>query len=177
MEVKILLIICFFIISILGTILHFTHKWLKRGILLHIFSAVNESTWEHMKLLVFPTVIVMVLQYILLREIYTNFFNSILVLYLVEVLAIPLLYESLHLIFKRIHFVITILIFYAAISLGIYAQYIILNSGISFFNEYVALAGVILLTILFGIFTYFPPKGFLFKDPVTGRYGDTGRHI
>jgi hypothetical protein len=176
MELKVVLIISFFIISVLGTVLHFTHNWFKRGILLHVFSAVNESTWEHMKLLVFPTIIVMIFQYILLKDIYPNLFLSLFVLYMVEVLTIPILFEPLRLIFKKVHLAITIIIFYIAILLGLYSQYIILHNGISFLNEYISLILIVVSTIKFGVFTYIPPKIFIFKDPVTGRYGDVGRH-
>jgi len=176
MELEIVLIVSFFLISIIGTVLHFTHNWFKNGILLHIFSAVNESTWEHMKLLVLPTILVMIFQYILLRDRYFNLFNSLFILYLIEILTIPLLYESLRLIFKKIHFLVTILIFYIAIILGVYIQYIMLISEISFLNEYISFVLIIVLTILFGIFTYYPPKYLIFRDPITGRYGDSKDH-
>ena len=39
---------------ILGTLLHFTYKWSNKNMLVGAFSAVNESTWEHLKLLFFP---------------------------------------------------------------------------------------------------------------------------
>ena len=103
-------------------------------------------------------------------------FNSIFVLYFVETISIPLLYELLCLIFKRVHFAVTIIIFYIAISLGIYSQYLILTKNIVFLNEQIAFILIVIFTILFGIFTYFPPKIFLFRDPSTGGYGDTGRH-
>ena len=176
MELEIVLIVSFFLISIIGTVLHFTHNWFKNGILLHIFSAVNESTWEHMKLLVLPTILVMIFQYILLRDRYFNLFNSLFILYLIEILTIPLLYESLRLIFKKLHFLVTILIFYIAIILGVYIQYIMLISEISFLNEYISFVLIIVLTILFGIFTYYPPKYLIFRDPITGRYGDSKDH-
>jgi hypothetical protein len=43
-----------FFIIFLGSLLHFTYKWSGRFWLVGIFSAVNESTWEHLKLAVFP---------------------------------------------------------------------------------------------------------------------------
>ena len=173
MELEIVLIVSFFLISVIGTVLHFTHNWFKNGILLHIFSAVNESTWEHMKLLVLPTILVMVFQYILLRDRYFNLFNTLFILYLVEILTIPLLYESLRLIFKKVNLFVTILIFYIAIILGVYIQYIMLISDISFLNEYISFVLVIIVTMIFGIFTYYPPKYAIFRDPVTRRYGDS----
>lgn len=44
-------------ILILGTLLHFTFEWSNNNLLVGTFSSVNESTWEHLKLLFFPTLI------------------------------------------------------------------------------------------------------------------------
>ena len=37
--------------SLLGTLLHFLYEWTGKSPLVAPFSGVNESTWEHMKLL------------------------------------------------------------------------------------------------------------------------------
>lgn len=39
-----------------GTILHFLYDWAGQNILASPFSGINESTWEHMKLLFWPLV-------------------------------------------------------------------------------------------------------------------------
>ena len=41
-------------VSILGTLLHFTYRWSGRNPLIGLIAPVNESVWEHMKLLFFP---------------------------------------------------------------------------------------------------------------------------
>lgn len=172
MNLTTVLIISFFLLSTLGTIFHFTHSWFKNGLLLHIFSAINESTWEHMKMLVAPTLLLSIFQYFVLRGNYPNLFNGILFLFVVEILTIPLLYEPLRMLLKRVHFHITILIFYLAIIFGIFSEYYILKNEISIFSELVSLILIGIITLKFAIFTYFPPKLFLFKDPFTKRYGD-----
>lgn len=172
MSLILVFIISFFILSVFGTLLHFTHGWLKNGVLLHIFSAVNESTWEHMKLLVAPTILVMVFQYIFLNNEYTNIINGILILYIVEIVSIPLLYEPLRLILKKVPFIFTILVFYIAIVLGLFFEYLILKNNISILSEFISLILILIITLKFSIFTYFPPKHFLFRDPVTGKFGD-----
>ena len=40
-------------VFILGTLLHFTYKLSGENGVVAIFSTVNESTWEHLKLLYF----------------------------------------------------------------------------------------------------------------------------
>ena len=38
----------------LGTLLHFVYDWSWQNQIIGAFSAVNESTWEHLKLIFFP---------------------------------------------------------------------------------------------------------------------------
>ena len=40
--------------AILGTLSHFFYDWTGQGALIGLVSPVNESTWEHMKLVFFP---------------------------------------------------------------------------------------------------------------------------
>lgn len=172
MNVLTVLFISFLLISILGTLLHFTHDAFKKSIFVHIVSAVNESTWEHMKLLIFPTVLVLIFQYLTLRSLYSNIFNGILVLIIIEILFIPISFESLKKLMKKVPLWLTILIFYLAVLLGILGEYYILVNSISFLNENISLLLISILCIHFGLFTFKPPKKYIFKDPVTGKYGD-----
>jgi len=123
-------------------------------------------------MLVAPTLLAGVFQFIVFKGSFPNFFNGILVLFVVEILTIPLLYEPLRILLKKVPFYFTILIFYLAIILGIFSEYYILNNKISIFSELVSLILIGIITLKFAIFTYFPPKIFLFRDPVTGGYGD-----
>lgn len=172
MELQTIFIISFLLISLLGSLFHFTHGWIKRGFLLHVFSALNESTWEHMKMLLAPTLLVSVLQLFYLRGVYENFWNGVLLLLIVELLTIPFLFEPLRHLIKKVPFVFTILIFYLAIFFGLLVEYFVLKNEILIFSDFIALIFVLILVILFGFFSYYPPKHFLFRDPVTGEYGD-----
>ena len=40
--------------AVLGTLAHFAYRWSDGALLAGVFCAVNESVWEHMKLLFFP---------------------------------------------------------------------------------------------------------------------------
>ena len=44
----------FAVTSFAGTILHFLYDWTGESLLVAPFSGINESTWEHMKLLFWP---------------------------------------------------------------------------------------------------------------------------
>ena len=47
----------FFVISIVGTLFHFVYDWCGQVWFVGLFVPVNESTWEHMKLLFIPMLI------------------------------------------------------------------------------------------------------------------------
>lgn len=170
MNIFIILLISFFVISIFGTLLHFTHNWFKNGLVLHFFSAVNESTWEHMKMLVAPTVLVAIFQ-VLVTDEHTNILNGILVLLIIELISIPILFEISKKIFKTVPLVVTISTFYISVFIGLLCEYMILRNGILLIPEWIALVIGCLIIIFFGVFTFYTPKTEIFKDPVTGRYG------
>ena len=52
----------FAVTSLGGTLLHFLYDWLNKSALVAPFSGVNESTWEHMKLLFWPMFIYSIVQ-------------------------------------------------------------------------------------------------------------------
>ena len=52
----------FAITSLGGTLLHFLYDWLGKSMWIAPFSGVNESTWEHMKLLFWPMFIFAIVQ-------------------------------------------------------------------------------------------------------------------
>ncbi len=137
-----------------------------------MFSALNESSWEHMKLLVAPTILVAIFQKIMIGSIYNNLWSSLLVLFVVELISIPLLYEILKLFKKEVPLFLTILLFYLAILLGIVAEYVMMRKGVLILSETFSFVIISIIVFLFAIFSYFPPKTSLFKDPDTKRWGD-----
>ena len=54
MKIKTWQIITVIICLILGTLLHFTYEWSGENPIIALFSAVNESIWEHLKLAFYP---------------------------------------------------------------------------------------------------------------------------
>ena len=53
----IILIIGIIIISLVGTLSHFLYDLTNHNKLIGIFAAVNESTWEHIKIALTPTLL------------------------------------------------------------------------------------------------------------------------
>ena len=59
-------------VSLLGTILHFLYDWLDDAVWIAPFSGVNESTWEHMKLMFWPMFIFAIVESFFFKE-YNSF--------------------------------------------------------------------------------------------------------
>lgn len=52
-----------------GTLLHFTYAWSGNNFLIGLFSSINESVWEHTKLIITPVLIYMIFELWQLSEI------------------------------------------------------------------------------------------------------------
>lgn len=57
MNSKKLFIWGFLFMSVIGTLLHFVYEWSGNNSIVRLFAPWNESTWEHMKLLFFPMLV------------------------------------------------------------------------------------------------------------------------
>ena len=57
-----------FLTLIFGNLLHFVYDWIGQNSVVAAFAAVNESTWEHMKLLAMPWVIWSLVEAVALRS-------------------------------------------------------------------------------------------------------------
>ena len=57
-------IVGFAVTGLVGTLLHFVYGWSDGSRVAAAFSAVNESTWEHMKLLFLPYFVFAVVEFI-----------------------------------------------------------------------------------------------------------------
>ena len=55
-----------------GVLLHFLYDWSGQSILIAPFSGINESTWEHMKLIYYPMFIFSIYKVVILKVIKTS---------------------------------------------------------------------------------------------------------
>ena len=157
-------------IFVLGTLLHFTYNWSGQNNIIGTFSAVNESTWEHLKLIFFPMLITIIIGFLYLGRMVPNFICSKTIGLLVSLaFTVIFFYTYTGVLGTNIAF-IDIAAFFIAIILGEFIAYILMVNKFKCNNK----LGIIILTIfliLFINFTYNTPKIGLFKDPITGEYG------
>lgn len=155
---------------ILGTLLHFTFEWSGNNSFVATFSAVNESTWEHIKLIFFPMILTTIIGYFYIGKNTSNFLCSKLIGIITAISFTVIFFYTYTGILGANFAFIDISIFFIAVLLGEYITYKLLLSDFSC-NKIISLLLLIILLFCFVLFTYFPPKIGLFKDPVTNNFG------
>ena len=94
-----------------GTLLHFLYDWTGESSLVAPFSGVNESTWEHMKLLFWPLFLFALIQRLFFKE-QENYWCVKLVEILLGLLLIPALFYTYNGVFGKSPDWMNIVIFY-----------------------------------------------------------------
>ena len=155
-----------------GVLLHFLYDWTNKSIFVAPFSAVNESTWEHMKLLFYPMVIFAFIEYKIVGKSYENYWCVKLIGIIIGLSLIPFIYYTYTgaLGVSADWFNITIFFIAAAVSYFVEAR--LLEKGFSFScSNQVVFIILLLIFALFVVFTFFTPEIPIFTDPVTGELG------
>ena len=162
----------FVFVGALGTFLHFLFDWSGERILAALISAVNESVWEHMKLLFYPMVLLAWWEYGRWGRAYPRFWSIKLTGVVLGLVLIPVLYYTYTgaLGVSADWFNITIFFVTAGVALWSETKLFQRNSG-SYGKKKGAVAGLVLLAVAFTVLTFVPPHIPLFRDPVTGTYG------
>ncbi len=160
---------------ILGTLLHFTFELFSNNLFIASFSAVNESVWEHLKLVFFPMLIFAIIEYFLLKN-YDNKNNYIFsktIGIIFAIIFITIFFFTYTGIIGNSYFIIDIFSFLFAIIFGEFICYklLIKNNEINNFLKYICVFILLILFFSFIFFTYFPPKINYFKDPLKNDYG------
>lgn len=163
-------------ISLLGVLLHFVFDWTGQHCLMGAFSSVNESVWEHLKLVVVPTVIWLLIERKALKTEAHNFFLAKTTGLFAMPILIIILFYSYFAIWGNNILVLDIGIFFLAVAIGQFTSYKIMKAPeLSQKYNKVSIVLSVILVAIFIIFTYCPPRFFLFRDPVSGGYGIVGK--
>ena len=155
---------------ILGIILHFTYSLSGNNSIIGLISAINESTWEHLKLLFFPMLITTIIGYLYIGKSISNFLCAKTIGIVSSILFTIVFFYTYTGILGTNYAVLNILTFIFSVILGEYITYKIIVSYFSCDNN-LAIISLILLSLCFIIFTYYTPKLGLFKDPISWEFG------
>ena len=161
----------FAVTSLGGTILHFLYDWLGEATWIAPFSGINESTWEHMKLLFWPTFIFAVVQSFFFKD-RKDFWCIKLRGILLGLILIPVIFYTFNGVIGKSPDWINIAIFFISSATAYLCEVRLFNK-----NELhckapkAAIAALSVIALFFVIFTFRTPEIGIFMDPLTGSYG------
>ena len=154
-----------------GTILHFLYEWLGEAIWIAPFSGINESTWEHMKLLFWPMLIFAVVQSFFFRD-REDFWCVKLRGILLGIILIPVIFYTYNGVVGKSPDWLNIAIFFLSAAIAyIYETRLLVSEKLNCRSKKGAVAVLCVIALLFVTFTFVTPEIGIFQDPLTGTYG------
>lgn len=157
-------IIGIFFVLITGTLAHFLYDWSGKNHIVGLFTPVNESVWEHMKLLFFPMLIYSFIMILKFHRKYSCITSALCFGILAGAFFIPLFYYAYTSLLGKNVFILDI---------GIFILSIITAFGLSYkltlscrLEPYTSLLCILVCVLLlcFLIFTYQPPDAIIFQN-------------
>ena len=156
----------FAVTSFGGTILHFLYEWLGEAVWIAPFSGVNESTWEHMKLLFWPLFLFALVQRLFFKM-QKNFWCVKLAEILLGLVLIPVLFYTYNGAVGLSPDWLNIAIFYiSALAVFLLEWWLFRKDLLQCKHPRLAFAVICMIGMLFVIFTFAPPENPLFLDPL-----------
>ena len=156
-----------------GTLLHFLYDWTDESIILAPFSAVNESTWEHMKLMFFPMFIFALIESRYFKD-QKNFWCIKLLGTLTGLFLIPILFYTYNGMFGRSPDWVNIAIFFVSAAIAYIIETILTKKdSLPCPSPLTAFLFMCLIAVMFVLFTFYTPHIPLFIDPISKAYGLT----
>ena len=154
-----------------GTLLHFLYDWLGKPWWIASFSGVNESTWEHMKLLFWPMLIFAVVESFFFRD-REDFWCIKLRGILLGLALIPVLFYTYNGVIGKSPDWINIAIFFITAAIAYIYETRLYNKGnLPCKSPRASVAALCVIAFLFILFTFRTPEIAIFKDPLTSTYG------
>ena len=157
--------------SLGGILLHFLYDWLGRAIWIAPFSGVNESTWEHMKLLFWPMFIFAIVQSFFFCE-REDFLCVKLRGILLGLGLIPVLFYTYNGVIGKSPDWLNMAIFFVSAAIAFLYEARLFNTDkVPCKSSELALGVLCAIALFFVVFTFLTPEIGIFKDPLTGSYG------
>lgn len=160
----------FIFVTVSGTLLHFTFDWSGQNPVIGLFSAVNESTWEHMKLLFFPALFYFLAEHKKHGTASRDLLTARTLGLLCGLAFIPVSFYTYTGIVGKSFTILDIAIFFISVFLTFWCSTKFLYHPLRL-TTVATMIFLLTLLSLFVMFTFYPPHIQLFLDPVTFTYG------
>lgn len=153
----------FLFVAALGTVLHFLYEWSGESTLAALVSGVNESVWEHMKLLFVPVFLWLVLT--------GDDWAAGAVSLLAGLAFIPAAYYAYTGALGLRVAAVDIALFYLAAALTFWLRRHLEGKWEGRWQQAAGLVVLTVLALAFLVWTFYPPRFPLWQDPVSGSFG------
>lgn len=161
-------------ITILGFCLHYLFSWTDGSKIFGLFSPVNESVWEHLKLGYWSVVLFSIVEYLPVKHRVNNYYLAKTVGFLTLEITIVIIHYGYTIVAGKNFFLIDIFSYTMGVISCQYLTYIFFRlKPYSIFMNRISLIIFISTGVLFGVFTFYPPHMTFFKDPNNNTYGLT----
>ena len=165
------LIISIVAIATVGTLAHFLYDLTNHNKFIGLFAAVNESTWEHIKIALTPMMLCGLYDGFIYGE-NPNYFLAKLASLVTPIIVIPCIFYGYKAIIRKRILAIDIASFFIAVALAQFIFMLIIGAPvIMFIFDYLARVGLFILFGAYAVLTLMPLELFIFKDPITHKYG------
>lgn len=152
-------------VLVTGTIAHFIYDWSGKNIIAGFFFPINESIWEHMKLVFFPMLLYSFFAIQKMKSTNPCITSSLLLGTLVGTFLIPVLFYTYSGILGYHLLVLDLLTFVLSVLAAFWVAYkATLSCKFSSYESVLKIL-VFLVAVAFFVFTYFPPDIAFFDDP------------
>ena len=164
-------IIGIFIIFGLCFLFHFMYSFSDNS-LFSILFPVNESIWEHMKLLFLPFVLYTFIEYFLLRkkERINNLYLQLFIIPIISIIIYLIIFIPIYSIIGENMF-LSIGLLFIVICIQQFLSYKLSLIKSIIYQKAIGLIGIILILVLFAYLTYNPLYNELFLDKQENTYG------
>lgn len=160
-------------VLVIGTLAHFLYDWTGNNHIIGLFMPINESIWEHMKLLFFPMLLYSLIMVLKFRRKYSCITSALCFGILIGTFLIPLFYYTYTSILGKNIFILDISTFVLSTIIAFWLSY---KFTISCYLESYTSLLCIMVCILFAcflIFTYSHPNTTVFQDPTNQKFVKT----
>lgn len=160
-----------FWIIIVGSLLHFTYEWSGKSPIVAIFSPVNESVWEHLKLGYFALLFFIIIEYWFVNKYTNSFFIAKSIGILAMNLFIVIVFYSYTWVTKEPNLFVDFGSFVVGAIICQIVSFKIIKTSVGKTANTIGLILFVLMGCIFLLFTFYTPKLPIFMDSNSKKYG------
>jgi uncharacterized protein involved in response to NO len=165
-------IIGFVVVCIVGTVMHFVYEWTNDNTVVGLFCPINESPWEHLKLLYFPFLLYTIITQIKLKQDKFNIWFAGYISIITGMAVTISYYYTLNGALGGNNEWVNISSFFVGVAVTFILNYFLINNSVGKGTPNAIAGAMLIITVLiFFIFTFKPPIIPLFEDPINHTYG------